>query len=150
MQTQSKQVLPILGYTSFYMFFYGDWCFPGMNVFSMITWLRFNHRQIVLRSEDYTTKAINLRVKQDLNCKHWNKKVIPDSKVHGANMGLTWVLSAPDGPMLAPWTLLSGMLWLLHQLLCWRFSTWPLMQPVSSSCQPFHFNEVIHQQRFVW
>ena len=23
---------------------------------------------------------------------------IPDSKVHGANMGPTWVLSAPDGP----------------------------------------------------
>ena len=22
----------------------------------------------------------------------------PDSKVHGANMGHTWVLSAPDGP----------------------------------------------------
>ena len=32
----------------------------------------------------------------------------PDTKVHGANMGPTWVLSAPDGPMLAPWTLLSG------------------------------------------
>ena len=32
----------------------------------------------------------------------------PDSKVHGANMGPTWVLSAPDGPMLAPLTLLSG------------------------------------------
>ena len=30
----------------------------------------------------------------------------PDSKVHGANMGLTWVLSAHMGPMLAPWTLL--------------------------------------------
>ena len=26
----------------------------------------------------------------------------PDSKAHGANMGLSWVLSAPDGPMLAP------------------------------------------------
>ena len=26
----------------------------------------------------------------------------PDSKAHGANMGLTWVLSAPDGLMLAP------------------------------------------------
>ena len=25
-------------------------------------------------------------------------KVIPDSKVHGANMGPTWVLLAPDGP----------------------------------------------------
>ena len=31
-----------------------------------------------------------------------------DSKIHGANMGPTWVLSAPDGPMLTPWTLLSG------------------------------------------
>ena len=26
----------------------------------------------------------------------------PDSKVHGANMGLTWVLSAPDGPHVCP------------------------------------------------
>ena len=33
--------------------------------------------------------------------------IITDSKVHGANLGPTWVLSAPDGPMLAPWTLLS-------------------------------------------
>ena len=35
-------------------------------------------------------------------------KTNTDSKVHGANMGPTWVLSAPDGPMLSPWTLLSG------------------------------------------
>ena len=27
---------------------------------------------------------------------------IPDSKVHGANMGPTWVLSAPDGPHVGP------------------------------------------------
>ena len=26
----------------------------------------------------------------------------PDSKVHGANMGPTWVLSAPDGPHVVP------------------------------------------------
>ena len=32
----------------------------------------------------------------------------PDSKVYGANMGPTWVLSTQMGPMLAPWTLLSG------------------------------------------
>ena len=32
----------------------------------------------------------------------------PDSKVHGANMGPTWVLSAQMGPLLAPWILLSG------------------------------------------
>ena len=30
---------------------------------------------------------------------------IPDSKVHGANMGLTWVLSAPDGPHVGPMNL---------------------------------------------
>ena len=27
---------------------------------------------------------------------------IPDSKVHGANIGPTWVLSAPDGPHVDP------------------------------------------------
>ena len=32
----------------------------------------------------------------------------PDRKVHGANMGPTWVLSAQMGTMLAPWTLISG------------------------------------------
>ena len=37
--------------------------------------------------------------------------IILDNKVHGANMGPTWVLPAPDvAPMLAPWTLLSGYL----------------------------------------
>ena len=29
-------------------------------------------------------------------------EAIPDSKVHGANMGPTWVLSAPDGPHVGP------------------------------------------------
>ena len=29
----------------------------------------------------------------------------PDNKVHGANMGPTWVLSAPDGPHVDPITL---------------------------------------------
>ena len=33
----------------------------------------------------------------------------PDNKFHGANMGPTWVPSAPDGPILAPWTLLPGI-----------------------------------------
>ena len=30
------------------------------------------------------------------------KYTYPDSKVHGANMGPTWVLSAPDGPHVGP------------------------------------------------
>ena len=29
----------------------------------------------------------------------------PDSKVHGANMGPTWLLSAPDGPHVGPMNL---------------------------------------------
>ena len=28
----------------------------------------------------------------------WTMYAIPDSKVHGANMGPTWVLSAPGEP----------------------------------------------------
>ena len=58
-------------------------------------------------------------------CQFWYVASIPkgrypDSKVHGANMGPTWVLSTPDGPMLAPWTLLSGkcrclFLWGKHE-----------------------------------
>ena len=34
------------------------------------------------------------------NSKHTSN--IPDSKVHGANMGITWVLLAPDGPHVGP------------------------------------------------
>ena len=45
-----------------------------------------------------------------------------DSKVYGANIGTTWVLSAPDGPLLAPWTFLSGdvtynILFILREIL---------------------------------
>ena len=29
----------------------------------------------------------------------------PDSKIHGANMGPAWVLSAPDGPHVGPMNL---------------------------------------------
>ena len=32
-------------------------------------------------------------------------RIDPDSKVHGANMGPTWVLSAPDGPHVGPMNL---------------------------------------------
>ena len=33
----------------------------------------------------------------------------PDSKVNGANMGPTWVLSAPDGPHVGPMNLALGV-----------------------------------------
>ena len=34
-----------------------------------------------------------------------NAEMIPDSIVHGANMGPTWVLPAPDGPHVGPMNL---------------------------------------------
>ena len=41
-------------------------------------------------------------------------------------MGPTWALSAPDGPMLAPWTLLSGT----HLSALWYFPSWKVrLQP---------------------
>ena len=36
------------------------------------------------------------------------RQAYPDSKVHGANMGPIWGRQDPGGPILAPWTLLSG------------------------------------------
>ena len=48
---------------------------------------------------------------------------IPDSKVHGANIGPTWVLSAPDGPHVGPmnlviWDLIRFALTGFNQLTC--------------------------------
>ena len=48
-------------------------------------------------SDTYTTKSCEIANLQDMS--------YPDSKVHGANMGPTWVLSAPDGPHVGPMNL---------------------------------------------
>ena len=42
----------------------------------------------------------NLGVRVNVN--NWGLRLPPDSKVYGANMGPTWVLSAPDGPYVGP------------------------------------------------
>ena len=47
--------------------------------------------------------------KQSDNTFRHQKSNVTDSKVHGANMGPIWGRQDPGGPMLAPWTLLSGM-----------------------------------------
>ena len=39
---------------------------------------------------------INMWLWQWLKFMHYQQ--CPDSKIHGANMGPTWVLAAPDGP----------------------------------------------------
>ena len=44
------------------------------------------------------TKTIKIYLKNKNSVTY----AFPDSKVHGANMGPTWVLSAPDGPHVGP------------------------------------------------
>ena len=41
---------------------------------------------------------------------------VPDSKVHGTNMGPTWVLSAPGGPHIGP---MSLVIWVCFLSLSW-------------------------------
>ena len=55
---------------------------------------------------------INLKVDHHAGCKwflyghtHHEECHFPDSKVHGANMGPTWVLSSPGGPHVGPMNL---------------------------------------------
>ena len=42
--------------------------------------------------------------------------IFPDSKVHGANVGPTWVLSAPDGPHDGPMNLAIRSVQLNHEV----------------------------------
>ena len=47
----------------------------------------------------------DLRLRSKLFLQPYCASNIPDSKVHGVNMGLTWVLLAPDGPHDGPMNL---------------------------------------------
>ena len=53
--------------------------------------------------------------------------IFPDSKVHGANMRPTWVLSAPDGPHVGPMNLAIRVIWF-----CFSFTM--------TIIAPAHFN----------
>ena len=50
-------------------------------------------------------------------------EITPDSKVHGANMGPTWVLSAPGGPHVGPMNFVTrdNIIYCISQGLCTWF-----------------------------
>ena len=123
-------------------------------------WQNFLHLHLQKLSKDnfYCSQWWKFYHKDDIHT-HWH--CVPDSKVHGTNMGPIWILSDPDGPhvgpmnlairgvlhyvftvsqiarfmgptwgpsgscrtqmgpMLAPWTLLSGVYFIM-------FSSWDL------------------------
>ena len=60
-------------------------------------WKEFQCHDIIMGSYSYKRHC-----KQISNNNHKYTNIIPDSKVHGANMVPTWVLSAPDGPHVGP------------------------------------------------
>ena len=67
-----------------------------------INWIKERH-QLKYYFEFNPQTAGNARVRTQ-HCGYWffGAKAAPDSKVHGAIMGPTWVLSAPDGPHVCP------------------------------------------------
>ena len=85
-----KLYLLFLHYSTFLFFFHDTCNDSSANI------------RIFLRSP-----SLRCRVNHILASDIWNKNKwrIPDSKVHMANMGPTWVLSAPDGPHVGPMNL---------------------------------------------
>ena len=53
-------------------------------------------------------------------------EIIPQSKVHGVNMGPTWVLSAPDGPHVGPMNLAIRKPW-SNNACCLSYTAIPTM-----------------------
>ena len=49
---------------------------------------------------------------------HFLNQWCPDSKVHGTNMGPTWVLSAPDGPHVGPINIAIRMVNCIDAYMC--------------------------------
>ena len=54
--------------------------------------------------------STNLKTVWHYSVSEWMKSV-PDSQVHGAHMGPTWVLLTPDGPHVCPMNYLGYFLW---------------------------------------
>ena len=68
---------------------------PGLTLLTIFTQARLFCVKAVIRKKQY--------------CGRLYHELDPDSKVHGANMGPTWVLLAPDGPHIGPMNLaISG------------------------------------------
>ena len=63
--------------------------------------------------------------------------IFPDSKVHGANMGPTWVLSAPDGPHVGPMNFAIRVVLIFHttETAC-EIIEWLHHDPATLFCYP--------------
>ena len=66
-----------------------------------VTWIMFPFDDVIMSNRQTREKACACVERLSMCCElHY-----PDSQVLGANMGPTWVLSAPDGPHVGPMNL---------------------------------------------
>ena len=83
--------------------------------------------RLKLRSVPEITKDKSHSKSGAMRCISWEVgqiqlQDIPDNKVHGAKMGPTWVLSAPDGPHVGPMNLpIRDCTQLYPQSVSWRW-----------------------------
>ena len=93
-------------YDIFYSFIVYDDCYGGCDI-CICTFIAY-----FVRNDEI--KMFNQSINQSYERPNAGESVmknIPDSKVHGANMGPTWVLSAPDGPHVGPMNLAIRDVW---------------------------------------
>ena len=67
-----------------------------------------NFSEILIKIQNLSLMKMRLKISSLiwwLFCPGGDELSNPDNKVHGANMGPTWVLSAPDGPHVGPMNL---------------------------------------------
>ena len=79
-------------------------------------------------TEKLMNRAPTTPIQDKLFCTMSHQRNNPHSKVHGANMGPTWVLSAPDGPHVGPMNLAiwQGFSWIFAILPHCYNCLWPV------------------------
>ena len=89
----------------------------------MMTYIRhISYRFTCMISSTVFPVSFLLSVKEKLLCIYlWflsRKYIFPCSNVHGASMGPTWVLSAPDGPHVGPMNIVNRVAIRLWNSIC--------------------------------
>ena len=79
--------------------------------------------------------------------------IVPDSKIIGANMGLTWVLSAPDGPHVGPMNLAirgSTISWSPQTVIYLEYTVQCDGVAVLLGCDSCHFIKIVMSYPCFW
>ena len=83
------------------------WTWGRMSVLLVLGWSEVNWTWVIIINifVIYRNSYLTYILRKCFGLEYHSKKNLPDSKVHGANMGPTWILLAPDGPHAGPMNL---------------------------------------------